>query len=177
MRIIHRNTTPSLASEPAQTSLGRHLLGAVTGGPDRKSPGLHSPSLLLKKRLALPIVALLAALAVGLLFLLPGGPLHAQDADGPIMYAENGTGAGGHLYGSGSGGRVDRLVHLVTRHNGDLTDMEDFAIENGVLRFKSPPDFEDPQGWRSDETTNTYVVTVQASDGGASHDRYGRSDH
>ena len=35
-------------------------------------------------------VAFLAALAVGLLFLLPGGLLQAQD-DGTIEYAENGT--------------------------------------------------------------------------------------
>ena len=36
------------------------------------------------------MLALLAALAVGLLFLLPGGLLQAQD-DGMIGYAENGT--------------------------------------------------------------------------------------
>ena len=44
-------------------------------------------------------------------------------------------------------------------------DMEEFSIENGVLRFKSPPDFEDPQGGTSNNSV-TYEVTVQASDGG-----------
>ena len=40
---------------------------------------------------ALGVTAFLALLAASLLFLLPGGPLHAQEA--AIMYAENGTGA------------------------------------------------------------------------------------
>ena len=40
-------------------------------------------------------------------------------------------------------------------------------IENGVLRFKSSPDFEDPK--RNAWTTPT-EVTVQASDGGAADD-------
>ena len=45
-------------------------------------------------------------------------------------------------------------------------DMEDFSIENGVLRFKSPPDFEMRAGTAGTDN-NTYVVMVQASDGGA----------
>ena len=39
----------------------------------------------------------------------------------------------------------------------------DFSIENGVLRFQNPPDFEVPDDGDED---NTYTVTVQASDGG-----------
>ena len=42
-------------------------------------------------------------------------------------------------------------------------DMEDFSIENGVLRFKSSPDYEMPA---DDNHQNDYEVTVQASDGG-----------
>ena len=156
MKIIHRNTTPSLASEPAQTSLGRHLLGAVTGGPDRKSSGLHSPSLLLKKRLALPIVALLAALAVGLLFLLPGGPLHAQDADGPIMYAENGTGPVATYTA------VDPEMTAIASWSLGGNDDGDFSIEGGVLMFKKSPDFEMAADM---DMNNMYSVTVQATDG------------
>ena len=45
-------------------------------------------------------------------------------------------------------------------------DMEDFAIKDGVLRFMNSPDFEDAKGGGADGTANTYVVTVQASDGG-----------
>ena len=73
--------------------------GALTGGPDRKFPRLHSPlgsaaspSLLVNRHLAFPIIALIAALALALLFLMPGGPLHAQD-DGTIPYPENGMDA------------------------------------------------------------------------------------
>ena len=44
--------------------------------------------------------------------------------------------------------------------------MDDFDIENGVLRFKSSPDFEDPQGGVGNNSIR-YEVTVQASDGGA----------
>ena len=43
--------------------------------------------------------------------------------------------------------------------------MGDFDIENGVLRFKSPPDFEDPQGGTGNDNVE-YTVTVRASDGG-----------
>ena len=43
-------------------------------------------------------------------------------------------------------------------------DAEDFSIEGGVLAFKSPPDFENPA---DADTTNTYLVIVQAGDGGA----------
>ena len=177
MRIIHRNTTPSLASEPAQTSLGRHLLGAVTGGPDRKSSGLHSPSLLLKKRLALPIVALLAALAVGLLFLLPGGPLHAQDADGPIMYAENGTGPVATYTAEDPEGTA------ITWSLGGA-DADVFDIDEGVLTFKQSPNYEDPVDANTDNEYNVTVVATDSDDQPAmamdrdrDGDRRGRGGH
>ena len=38
-------------------------------------------------------------------------------------------------------------------------DMDDFSIENGVLRFKSTPNYE------NEGNKNTYAVTVEASDG------------
>ena len=44
-------------------------------------------------------------------------------------------------------------------------DAGDFSIENGVLMFKSPPNFEAPTGGAGDNST-TYSVTVVASDGG-----------
>ena len=47
-----------------------------------------------------------------------------------------------------------------------LADDDDFEIDNGVLRFKSPPDFEIPQGGSGNDSV-IYAVTVQASDGGA----------
>ena len=43
-------------------------------------------------------------------------------------------------------------------------DAGDFTIEGGVLRFKNPPDFEDPKGG-AQGTSTTYTVMVGASDG------------
>ena len=107
---------------------------------------------------ALGVTALLALLAASLLFLLPGGPLHAQEA--AISYPENDTGAVATLTA------VDPEGKSIVWSLADTGDMEDFDIENGVLTFKSSPDFEDPKGGGANGTDNTYVVTVQASDGG-----------
>ena len=88
-RMTTQSLPPGLAAKTAErTSLGHRFQRALAGGPNRRSPGLHSPpgggsaaaSLLLNKRFTLPFLALLAVLTAGLLFLLPGGPLHAQDA-------------------------------------------------------------------------------------------------
>ena len=117
--------------------------GALTKGPDRKFPGLHpppggvtSPSLSTNRRFAFPILALLAALAVGLLFLIPGGPLHAQDADGPIMYAENGTGP------VATYSATDPEETAITSWSLGGTDAALFDIAGGVLSFKKSPDYE-----------------------------------
>ena len=100
---------------------------------------------------ALGVTALLAVLAVGLLFLLAW----AQDAE-TIDYPENGTDAVATFTAIDPEGES-----IVWSLAGD--DMEDFDIEDGVLTFKSPPDFE----MRADAgTNNTYEVTVKASDGG-----------
>ena len=47
------------------------------------------------------------------------------------------------------------------------TDSEDFSIENGVLMFKSPPDYERQV---NNQPKTSYTVTVQASDGGTMTD-------
>ena len=98
MRNIHKSTAPSFRRrENAAAIVKAPPPGALTKGPDRKFPGLHpplggatSPSFSLNRRFAFPILAFLAALAAGLLFLLQGGIAGAQDAS--IMYPENGTG-------------------------------------------------------------------------------------
>ena len=157
---------PSLAPKTAQrTSLGHRLQRALTGGPSRRFTGLHSPlggipspALFLNRRLAFPILAILALLAASLLFLLPGGLLQAQD-DSTIEYAEGGTGAVATFTAVDPEGES-----IVWSLAGD--DMDDFDIDNGVLRFESSPDFETPRGGAADNS-NTYEVTVQASDGGA----------
>ena len=80
MRNIYKSTAPSFRRrENAAAIVKAPPPGALTKGPDRKFPGLHpplggatSPSFSLNRRFAFPILAFLAALAVGLLFLLPG---------------------------------------------------------------------------------------------------------
>ena len=103
---------------------------------------------------ALGGIAILAALAVGLL-LSSVGPLQAQE-DSAIKYAENGTGAVATFTAVDPEGES-----IVWSLDDSVGDNGDFDIENGVLRFESPPDFESPA-----DTDNTYEVTVQASDGG-----------
>ena len=71
-------------------------MGALASGLGRRSSSHYSPtgspnspSLLVKRQFAFPILAVLAVAALGLWLLLPGGALRAQDA--AIEYAENGT--------------------------------------------------------------------------------------
>ena len=91
---------PQLAAKTAErTSLGHRFQRALTGGPNRRFPGLAP----LSRWCSLPfplleqtprhflLLLILALLAASLLFLMPGGPLQAQE-DGTFEYAENGTG-------------------------------------------------------------------------------------
>ena len=75
-------------------------MGVLASGLGRRSSSHYSPtdspnspSLLVRRQFAFPILAVLAVAALGLWLLLPGGALRAQDTNGPIKYAENGTGA------------------------------------------------------------------------------------
>ena len=113
---------------------------------------------LLNSRFTLPFAFVLAVslLAVSLMFMLPGGLLHAQ-ADETIKYPENGTGPVATFTA------IDPEGESIVWSLENMDDMEDFEIDNGVLRFKSSPDYEAPA---DADMNNTYVVTVQASDGG-----------
>ena len=71
-------------------------MGVLASGLGRRSSSHYSPtdspnspSLLVRRQFAFPILAVLAVAALGLWLLLPGGALRAQD--GTIEYAENGT--------------------------------------------------------------------------------------
>ncbi len=136
--------------------------GALTGRPDRKFAGLHPPSggatsppLSINGRFFLPILALLAILAVSLLFLLPGGSVLAQDDNGAIEYAENGTGPVATYTA------VDPEGADITSWTLGGDDADDFMIDGGVLSFAKSPDYE----MATDaDTDNTYKVTVQATD-------------
>ena len=130
--------------------LARHSFLIVEGSID-KMKNIYP----LNSRFALPLVFLLI---VSLLFLLPGGLLYGQTSDDTIQYPENGTGPVATFTAiDPEGESVSWLL------DGD--DAAEFSIENGVLRFESSPDFEDPQGGTGNNST-TYTVTVQASDGG-----------
>ena len=180
MRNIHKSTPPSFRRrENAAAIVKAPPPGALTKGSDRKFPGLHpplggatSPSLPTNRRFAFPILALLAALAVGLLFLLPGGLLQAQD-DGTIEYAENGTDPVATYTGIDPEGRPVHWSLGPAINSGDVAT-EDFAdaggftiSSDGVLSFKFPPDFETPVSSTSDGTfaaRNVYKIVVVASD-------------
>ena len=164
MRTVYKAPpSPSFPPETSQASLGRRLQRGLTGGsePQVLRSSLPSrwrsfPSLVINRRLSLPIIAILALLAASLLFLLPGGPLHAQES-GTIKYAENGKGAVATYTA------VDPEMGMVSWDvEGD--DAVDFMIKDGVLSFAEAPDFEAPSGGGDGANSNTYAVTVVACD-------------
>ena len=148
---------PSSAFKRAQrTSIGGRFLGALKRGPYRKFSGSHSPSSLMNKGRAFPALALLVALTVGLLVLLPVGPLQAQEM---IDYAENGIEPVAVFTSEDPEG-----ADIVWSLSG--TDAGDFTIGGGVLRFEDSPDYENPRGEAlGTGNTNIYTVMVGASDG------------
>ena len=96
-----------------------------------------STSLSISRRPASLIFALLAVLTVGLLLLLPGGPVQAQDHD-MIDFPENSTDPVRSFTSMDpEGDSIEWDVRGL--------DAADFTISSiGVLEFKSPPDFENP---------------------------------
>ena len=90
MKNIHKSTPPSFRRrENAAAIVKTPPLGInFKNGPTPDRGAVPNPAK--RRRHAFSAVAFLAVLAVGLLFLLPGGLLQAQD-DGTIEYAENGT--------------------------------------------------------------------------------------
>ena len=136
-------------------------------------------SAVINRRLAFPILALLAA---SLLFLLPGGPLQAQSGDAQVDYAEDRTDSVATYTGLDPEGRPV-YWSLLTDASGDqnipdesgddnvaptdIADFGEFSISDGVLSFKFPPDFETPTSSTTDGTfaaRNVYKVVVVASD-------------
>ena len=170
----------STAELGQQTSPGRRGFGPKSSG--HRSPG-GGASILANKRFTLPFLALVAVLAAGLLFLMPGGLLQAQDST-TIEYPENGKNPVATFTATDPEGVTPITWSLATpdqvRDEADLdevdnADAEDFMIdsEDGVLKFNiteandgsSPgsPDFENAQG-AGDPASNTYRVVVAAAD-------------
>ena len=136
MKGIHKDPNRVLFSKSGSSPPSS--LGSYSAG------GSVAASILLKKRLTLPFLAFLAALALGLMFMLPGGLLQAQDST-TIEYAENGedpvaTFTAEDLEGVTpihwsvptdlSADEIDGIVDADDADNGDFTIDKD-----GVLKF------------------------------------------
>ena len=102
-------------------------------------------------------VVLLAGLLMAVL-MLPSPLRHSAYAQETIEYPE-GSEAPVAAYVAVDPDDGDEITWTL-----DQDGTEDFTIENGVLEFMSPPDFENPKGGSGDNS-NTYTVTVEASDG------------
>ncbi len=87
-----------------------------------------------------------------------GHPALAQTADSSIVFAENSQEAVGTFRASDQDG--DSIAWSLGGPDAEL-----FSIEDGILRFRDPPDYEDPQ---SAAGTNAYRLTIRAS--GGAHD-------
>ena len=149
MTAINTASHLGLGHKSAQpTSLGHRLQGTLTSGLGRKFPaasppsgGATSPPFLMNRRLSFPILALLAVLALSLLFLMPGGPAQAQQAEmgvDTIPFDENDPDAVRTFTSE------DPEEHEIEWSIRGL-DAADFTINSsGVLEFENPPDYESP---------------------------------
>ena len=157
-----QSSSRSLDETARQTSTGRRIVGVLASGLGRRSSSHYSPtdspnspSLLVKRQFAFPILALLAVAALGLWLLLPGGALRAQDA--AIEYAENGTDPVATYTA------VDPEGSAIVSWTLSGDDAGGFAISSvGVLTFAKTPNFEKPA---DDGADNLYKVIVHATDG------------
>ena len=154
------------------------IIGAVAAtatwrSPDRANAaaplGAASSSLSSRKH-TLPLLALLAAAALGLWLLLPGGALHAQS--GTIEFPENGEGTVAVFTATDPEGKSVEWSMVTTDPSVTGIAAEDFADsalfdideDSGELTFKSSPDFEAPAGGSSDNS-NDYKLVIAASTG------------
>ena len=147
-----QQTLSQLVSERRAPPGGRRGLA-----PKPYSPG--GPSRLAKAGFPLLAIALVAALAVGILFLWPGGPAQAQES-ATIEYAENGKDPVATL--TATDPEMDTVTWTVADAGAGTLDFE-IDGDDGVLEFINPPDFEAPTGGDANDS-NTYMVTVTATD-------------
>ena len=131
---IDTSSSPDSQSK-GRAPLGRRLLGALAAhvGASR----------------AVASIAILAALAVGLL-LSSVGPLQAQEA---VDYPENGTDAVATFTATDPEGSAVSWTLATGGADNGL-----FMIEDGVLTFVTPPDYEEA------DQDNMHEVTVEATD-------------
>ena len=163
------------------------IIGTVAATATWRSPrranaaaslGAASSSLSHRKR-TLPLLALLAAGALGLALLLPGGALQAQS--NTIEYPENDKDPVATFTADDPEGSTSITWAVAPASTtppsgfvaGDFADADYFEInKDGELTFAigtddDPPDFEAPRGTgeATATNTNTYKVVVTASDG------------
>ena len=101
-----------------QTSRGRRGFGPKSSG--HRSPG-GGASILANKRLTLPFLAFVVVLAAGLLFLMPGGLLQAQQSVTSVDYPENGKGSVITLSTRDPEDVAPTVWSLLTSHQADLS--------------------------------------------------------
>ena len=175
---MQSSSTRSLDETARQTSTGRRIVGVLASGLGRRSSSHYSPtdspnspSLLVRRQFAFPILAVLAVAALGLWLLLPGGALRAQDANGlsgsgadceenadktgyDCEYAEKGTGPVATFTATDPEGAA-----VSWEVDSDSADAGDFRIsKDGVLTFRTSPNYE------ATDTDNMHEVTVRATD-------------
>ena len=159
-----------------QTSPGRRGFGPKSSG--HRSPG-GGASILLNKRLTLPFLAFVAALAVALGVLLAAQSAVSAQTVSHITYPEDSKDAVATLTASDPERVGTTVWDLLTDASdtqditgdgndnvdpADIEDNADFKISDaGVLEFMTQPDFENPAD--ASPTDNIYRVTVRASDG------------
>ena len=80
---------------------------------------------------------------------------YAQAVESSIEYAENGTSVVGWFIAHDQDG--DAIVWTLSGPDAEL-----FTIDGGVLRFKEPPNYEDP---KASAAGNVYRVTIEVSGG------------
>ena len=166
------NSTPSPATETVpRPSPRQRLRAALAGLLPRNLPASNPPSGRTNSSSsykgasrALGVTALLAVLATGLLFLLPGGPAWAQDA-GTIEYPEKGTGAVATFTA------IDPEMKDVY-WNLSGADEDAFEIDGGVLTLRGGARLRDCP--LTTALNNTYEVTVEACDVSPCDERHRR---
>ena len=147
-----------------------------TVSPDRNDIATGSGgaprSVALNTRPVFITMTLLAAIAVGMMLLLPGSSLHAQTPT--FEFPENSEDAVATFTATDPEGATPIAWDIVEGAgdpdgvDGDLTnadnaDAASFEIDkDGMLKFSSPPDFENPP--TTNATANTYKVVVVACD-------------
>ena len=151
------------------------IIGAVAATATWRSPNLANAaappgaasSSLSHRKYTPPLLALLAAVALGIWLLLPGGALQAQSET--IEYPEHGKEPVATFTADDPEGATSitwSVAEDASVEGVDAADVVDFASfsidKDGVLTFNDPPDFENPA--TTNATANTYKVVVLAAD-------------